>query len=248
MGSVLAKRTVQSWARVPNPGVVQQGAVAGSWTLAPKRRVSLGSPRIGDDPSYLPSRRGGAQCTLLSAQCWPTQLGTAEEQPSLPSDRRGVAGCCPLAGLGPSGAVLPRLPLLLTSEWRSLAGRWLMALLPSAGQSPHPQPALTALRDRPEHSPLCCCSSHGPTLGPRGGLLWCQGEQGAGLCGPRRASCNLQLLKRLLDDRRPQLERLLQERRGAATAGTSPGGHERDADLASLQGKWTVLVEGAEAR
>ncbi|KAJ6661546.1 hypothetical protein lerEdw1_014456 [Lerista edwardsae] len=56
------------------------------------------------------------------------------------------------------------------------------------------------------------------------------------------------LLRRLLDDRRPQLERLLQERPGAATAGTSPGGHERDADLASLQGKWAGLVQGAEAR
>lgn len=52
-----------------------------------------------------------------------------------------------------------------------------------------------------------------------------------------------QLLKLLLDDRTSQLERLLQEKQ----AGTSLG-HEMDADLASLQGKWTALVLEAETR
>ncbi|XP_053101052.1 microtubule-actin cross-linking factor 1, isoforms 6/7-like isoform X2 [Hemicordylus capensis] len=57
------------------------------------------------------------------------------------------------------------------------------------------------------------------------------------------------LLQRLLDERRPHVERLLLQERWPPPepAGTTEG-HRRDGDLASLQEKWAAVAQGAEAR
>lgn len=50
-----------------------------------------------------------------------------------------------------------------------------------------------------------------------------------------------QLLKRLLEERRPRVERVLQDRQPPP----EPDGHE---GLAELQEKWAQLIQEAEAR
>ncbi|XP_062987463.1 microtubule-actin cross-linking factor 1, isoforms 6/7-like [Elgaria multicarinata webbii] len=59
------------------------------------------------------------------------------------------------------------------------------------------------------------------------------------------------LLRRLLDERRSPVERLLQERRqepAEATATADGSSCERERGLSDLQEKWTALIQGAEAR
>lgn len=78
-----------------------------------------------------------------------------------------------------------------------------------------------------------------------------RGLQGWGLGAgqpPQHSSvpCPLQLLKRLLEERRPRVEHVLQER--AALPGTTAAAAEGSSGLSSLGEKWGKLMQEAEAR
>nr|XP_056710553.1 plectin [Euleptes europaea] len=64
----------------------------------------------------------------------------------------------------------------------------------------------------------------------------------------RLCASQAQLLKRLLEERRAPVERMLQAGETPLEPAGRTDGHERNGGLANLREKWTALIRGAEAR